>query len=130
MAPSARKTGRSRSPRRRNGTPPRWPTVRQVGWICAAAQGIEVKDRGQVPAELGGQVQAATGKTLCGEGSPGSAFSTPSCRIARVARTHTHALLDIFHRSLMGPDDRQLDCVTPLSGQALPAMRGRESELR
>jgi hypothetical protein len=26
---------------------------------------------------------------------------TRSCRIARVARTHTHALLDIFHRSLM-----------------------------
>ena len=25
--------------------------MRQVGWICAAAQGIEVKDRGQVPAE-------------------------------------------------------------------------------
>ncbi len=43
MAPSARKTGRSRSPRRRNGTPLRWPTVRQVGWICTAAQGIEVK---------------------------------------------------------------------------------------
>ena len=41
--------------------------MRQVGWICAAAQGIEVKDRGQVPAELGGQVQAATGKTLCGK---------------------------------------------------------------
>jgi hypothetical protein len=41
--------------------------VRQVGWICAAAQGIEVKDRGQVPAEPGGQVQAATGKTLCGK---------------------------------------------------------------
>src|SRR5580704_8375504 len=39
MAPSARKTGRSRSPRRRNGTPPRWPTVRQAGWICAA--GVE-----------------------------------------------------------------------------------------
>jgi hypothetical protein len=67
MAPSARKTGRSRSPRRRNGTPPRWPTARQVGWICAAAQGIEVKDRGQAPAEPGGQVQTATGKTLCGK---------------------------------------------------------------
>ena len=36
--------------------------MRQVGWICAAAQGIKVKDRRQVPAELGGQVQAATGK--------------------------------------------------------------------
>jgi hypothetical protein len=52
--------------------------VRQVGWICAAAQGIEVKDRGQVPAEPGGQVQAATGKKLCGEGSPGLAFSSGS----------------------------------------------------
>jgi len=52
------------------------------------------------------------------------------CRIEGHARTHTHALLDIFHRSLMGRDDRRLDCVTPLSGQALPAMRGRESELR
>lgn len=29
----------------------------------------------------------------------------------------------------MGRDDRQLDCVTPLSGQAPPTMRGRESEL-
>ena len=45
MAPSARKTGRSRSPGSRNDTPLSWPTVRQVGWICAAAQGIEVKDR-------------------------------------------------------------------------------------
>jgi len=41
--------------------------VWQASWIRAAAQGIEVKDRGQVPAELGGQVQAATGKTLCGK---------------------------------------------------------------
>ena len=55
------------SPRRRNGPPLRWPTGRQVGWICAAAQGIEVKDRRQVPAEPGGQVQAETGKTLCGK---------------------------------------------------------------
>jgi hypothetical protein len=40
--------------------------VRQAGWIRAPAHGIEVKDRGQVPAELGGQVQAVTGKMLYG----------------------------------------------------------------
>jgi len=32
LAGSARKPGRSRSLRRRNGTPPRWPTARQAGW--------------------------------------------------------------------------------------------------
>ena len=42
----------ARSPRRRKGTPPRWPTVRQAGWICTAAQGIEAKGRGRMPAEL------------------------------------------------------------------------------
>jgi hypothetical protein len=36
--------------------------VRQAGWICAAAQGIEVKDRGRLPAELAVKFKAATGK--------------------------------------------------------------------
>jgi hypothetical protein len=74
--------------------------VRQAGRIRAAAQGTEVKDHGQVPAEPGGQVQPATRKTLRGEGTPGSAFSTPSCRIEGVVAADIYAPLRILTHAL------------------------------
>jgi len=65
--------------------------VRQVGWICAAAQGIEVKDRGQVPAELGwssssGDLKDAVGGRLSGFGLQYALF----CRDEESAGINRH----------------------------------------
>jgi hypothetical protein len=51
--------------------------------------------------------------------SPASA-----CRRAGVARVHTHALLDIFHRISMAAMIAGSNCIIPLSGQAVPTLRG------
>ena len=46
----------------------------------AKAQGIEVKDRGRVPAELVARFKAATGK-----------LGPECCRLAKARRSHSHA---------------------------------------
>ena len=46
----------------------------------AKAQGIEVKDRGRVPAELVARFKAATGK-----------LGPECCRLAKTRRSHSHA---------------------------------------
>ena len=51
-----------RTSRNRNGAAPRWPSARQAGRIWAAGNGIEVKDRRRLPAELLVKFKAAAGK--------------------------------------------------------------------
>jgi hypothetical protein len=60
--PSAQKTCRPQTSRNRNDAPPSWPSARQAGRIWAAGNGIEVKDRRRLPAELLVKFKAAAGK--------------------------------------------------------------------
>jgi site-specific recombinase XerD len=69
-------------------------------------------------------------------------FEATAADIANLGEEHGHRVLRVCGKGtkiVLVPlppavgrpiDHRQLDCVTPLSGQALPTMRGRESELR
>jgi hypothetical protein len=57
---------------------------------CGSA-GHRGHDHGQVPAEPGGQVQSGDRKDAVREGSPGSAFGTPSCRNECLHLAHIYA---------------------------------------
>jgi hypothetical protein len=78
-------------PGNRNGTPPRRPSVRQAARIRAAGNGIMVSGRRRLPAELLFTFIAVTRSYAAR--NPGSAFSTPSCRIAGVDYSDSYAVL-------------------------------------
>jgi hypothetical protein len=63
-----------------------------------AGNGIEVKDRRRLPAELLVKFKAATGRQPRGECTPGSAFNTPSC-VRKMRSENIYALACRFSMS-------------------------------